>query len=67
MLLGTTDKEVYMAELLTTKELAQELKVTKTIVYRLTRSRKIPVYKIGNRNRYIKEDVLKALKIDSEK
>ena len=51
-----------MENLMKVKELADYLQVTKSIVYRLARAGKIPSYKIGNRFRFDRKEVLLALK-----
>ena len=46
----------------TAKELADYLKVSERTILDLARAEKIPYYKVGNRWRFVSEDVLESLK-----
>ena len=46
----------------TAKELADYLKVSERTILDLARGGKIPHYKVGNRWRFVSEDVLESLK-----
>jgi excisionase family DNA binding protein len=49
-------------EFLTRDDVARLLKVSRATVYRLVESRRLPFYKIGNRLRFDKQDVLAFLR-----
>lgn len=42
---------------MTTEEVAQYLRVSKSVVYNLTSNGYLPYYKIGGRNRFLKSEI----------
>ena len=49
-------------EILNVEELALLLKCSPSFIYKLKRESKIPYIKLGNSLRFVKQDVLKAIK-----
>jgi excisionase family DNA binding protein len=56
-----SDNNTNSSSLLLVSDLAKILKMSKTAVYRIISSRKIPFYKIGHNIRFAEKDVLKYL------
>jgi excisionase family DNA binding protein len=52
-----------MNKLLSTKELAEKLGVSTRIIANLVLRRKIPYFKVGNRNRFDSEQVLASMQV----
>jgi len=55
-----------VAKLLTTKELAEYLKLTKVTIYKYANEGKIPGIKVGGRWRFNKDQINKLLRIEEE-
>lgn len=55
------DNTIYISSLLSVDDFAKMLKMSKTTVYRIISSRKIPFYKIGHNIRFAEKDILKYL------
>ena len=55
-----------MSKILTTKELAEYLKLTEVTIYKYTSEGKIPGFKIGSRWRFDKDQIDKLLKSEEE-
>jgi excisionase family DNA binding protein len=51
-----------LPEMISTRQLAEILNISKVGVYRLTEQRKIPFYKIGGSIRFDRADVMEYLK-----
>ena len=46
---------------MTTEEVAQYLRVSKSVVYNLTSNGYLPYYKIGGRNRFLRSEIDKLI------
>ncbi len=56
-----------MTDFLSTNELAERLKFHPETIRRLVRRSEIPAMRIGNKNRYDFDEVVKSLKINESK
>ena len=56
-----------MGQILTTKELAEYLKLTEVTIYKYVCEGKIPGHKVGSRWRYDKDQIDELLRRDEEK
>ena len=56
-----------MGKILTTKELAEYLKLTEVTIYKYANEGKIPGFKIGSRWRFDKDQIDDLLKSEEEK
>ena len=56
-----------MGQILTTKELAEYLKLTQVTIYKYVCEGKIPGHKVGSRWRYDKAQIDEFLKRDAER
>ena len=56
-----------MGELLTTKEVADYLKLTKVTIYKHVSEGKLPGFKLGSRWRFDKDQIDKLLRKEEEK
>jgi len=54
-------------KILTAKEVAELLKITKATVYNLAAKGKLPAFRIGNSWRFEMEEIMKQLKTDRGK
>lgn len=57
-------REVLVSKILTTKELAEYLKLTEVTIYKYANEGKIPGFKIGSRWRFDKEKIDDLLKCE---
>jgi len=57
-------REARVSKILTTKELAEYLKLTEVTIYKYANEGKIPGFKIGSRWRFDKEKIDDLLKCD---
>ena len=55
-----------MAKLLTTKELAEYLKLTEVTIYKYANEGKIPGIKVGSRWRFDKDQIDELMRIEEE-
>jgi excisionase family DNA binding protein len=69
-LTGTSERELFLfrearvSKILTTKELAEYLKLTEVTIYKYANEGKIPGFKIGSRWRFDKEKIDDLLKCE---
>jgi excisionase family DNA binding protein len=57
-------REAFVSNILTTKELAEYLKLTEVTIYKYANEGKIPGFKIGSRWRFDKEKIDDLLKCE---